>query len=249
MTAARGLQGTATCVPHSAKWVTTCIGDKIKSHGDQVMIAMPSDWIQVSSVAKKPVKPTRLPTRKPGIERYNRIIEAAEALILEAGSLQGITLDAVSKRADVPRVSLYYFFDSIESLMDALYLRGVQKMVAELPQAPQAADWRDMMLLYVDGVRDFYLNNKVVMILALLPVSFASVNQTNREFGQALFQLLHSQSLVPKSQQVVRACEIASELADLVWRKSLIEKGTLTPTFTREVKRVVISYLEAVLSD
>ena len=213
------------------------------------MITLRSDGIQGSSVVKKTDKPTRLPTRKPGIERYNRIIEAAEALILEAGSLQGITLDGVSKRADVPRVSLYYFFDSIESLMDALYLRGVQKMVAELPQAPQAADWRDMMLLYVDGVRDFYLNNKVVMILALLPVSFVSVNQTNREFGQALFQLLHSQGLVPKSQQVLRACEMASELADLVWRKSLIEKGTLTPTFTREVKRVVISYLEAVLSD
>ena len=213
------------------------------------MIATRGDWIQGSSVVKKTDKPTRLPTRKPGIERYNRIIEAAEALILEAGSLQGITLDAVSKRADVPRVSLYYFFDSIDSLMNALYLRGVQKMVAELPQAPQAADWRDMMLLYVDGVRDFYLNNKVVMILALLPVSFVSVNQTNREFGQALFQLLHSQGLVPKNQQVVRACEMASELADLVWRKSLIEKGTLTPTFTREVKRVVISYLEAVLSD
>ena len=213
------------------------------------MIATRIDGIQGSSVVKKTDKPTRLPTRKPGIERYNRIIEAAEALILEAGSLQGITLEAVSKRADVPRVSLYYFFDSIESLMDALYLRGVQKMVAELPQAPQAADWRDMMLLYVDGVRDFYLNNKVVMILALLPVSFVSVNQTNREFGQALFQLLHSQGLVPKSQQVLRACEMASELADLVWRKSLIEKGTLTPTFTREVKRVVISYLEAVLSD
>ena len=213
------------------------------------MITLRSDGIQGSSVVKKAEKPTRLPTRKPGIERYNRIIEAAEALILEAGSLQGITLDAVSKRADVPRVSLYYFFDSIESLMDALYQRGVQKMVAELPQAPQAADWRDMMLLYVDGVRDFYLNNKVVMILALLPVSFVSVNRTNREFGQALFQLLHAQSLVPKSQQVVRACEMASELADLVWRKSLIEKGTLTPTFTREVKRVVIAYLEAVLAD
>ena len=47
------------------------------------MIAMRSDWIQVSSVAKKTDKPTRLPTRKPGIERYNRIIEAAEALILQ----------------------------------------------------------------------------------------------------------------------------------------------------------------------
>mgnify|MGYP002010682404 FL=1 len=57
-------------------------------------------------MAKTATKSKRLPTRKPGIKRYNRIIEAAEALILEAGSLQGITLDAIAKRAGVPRVSL-----------------------------------------------------------------------------------------------------------------------------------------------
>ena len=200
-------------------------------------------------MAKRTTKPTRKPTRKPGIERYNRIIEAAEALILEANSLQGITLDAVAQRAGVPRVSLYYFFDSIESLLDALYQRGVQKMVASLPQAPRAADWREMMLLYVDGARDFYLSNRVEMILALLPVSLLSVNQVSRDFGQSLFQLLHAQGLVPKTQKVLRACEMTSELADLVWRKSLIEKGTLTPAYTREVKRVVIAYLESVLAD
>jgi len=200
-------------------------------------------------VAKKITKSTRKPTRKPGIERYNRIIEAAEGLILETGSLQGITLEAVAQRAGVPRVSLYYFFDSIESLLDALYQRGVQKMVASLPQAPRAADWREMMLLYVDGVRDFYLSNRVEMILALLPVSLLSVNQVSRDFGQSLFQLLHAQGLVPKTQKVLRACEMTSELADLVWRKSLIEKGTLTPAYTREVKRVVIAYLESVLAD
>lgn len=200
-------------------------------------------------MAKKITKSTRKPTRKPGIERYNRIIEAAEGLILEANSLQGITLEAVAQRAGVPRVSLYYFFDSIESLLDALYQRGVQKMVASLPQAPRAADWRETMLLYVDGVRDFYLSNRVEMILALLPVSLLSVNQVSRDFGQSLFQLLHAQGLVPKTQKVLRACEMTSELADLVWRKSLIEKGTLTPAYTREVKRVVIAYLESVLAD
>lgn len=199
-------------------------------------------------VAKKMGKPARQPTRKPGIERYSRIMLATEALILEAGSLEGITLEAVAKQANVPRVSLYYFFESVESLLDALYQRGVQKMVAELPQAPQSADWRDMMLLYIDGVRDFYLCNRVEMILALLPVSLVSVNQVSRDFGKALFQLLHSQGLVPKTRKVMLACEMSSELADLVWRKSLIEKGTLTPAYTREAKRVVIAYLEAVLA-
>ena len=199
-------------------------------------------------MAKRTTKQTRLPTRKPGIERYNRIVVAAEALILEAGSLEGITLEAVAKRANVPRVSLYYFFDSVESLFDALYQRGIQKMVAELPQAPESADWRDMMLLYIDGVRDFYLNNRVEMILALLPVSLVSVNQVSQDFGKALFKLLHGQGLVPKTRPVMLACEMCSELADLVWRKSLIEKGTLTPAYTREAKRVVIAYLEAVLA-
>lgn len=187
--------------------------------------------------------------RKPGIERYNRIVQAAEALILESGSLEGITLEAVAKRANVPRVSLYYFFESVESLFDALYQRGIQKMVADLPQAPKSANWRDMMLLYIDGVRDFYLNNRVEMILALLPASLVSVNQVSQDFGKALFQLLHGQGLVPKTRQVMLACEMCSELADLVWRKSLIEKGTLTPAYTREAKRVVIAYLEAVLAD
>ena len=199
-------------------------------------------------MAKKIIKTTRLPTRKPGIERYNRIVLAAEALILDAGSLEGITLEAVAKHANVPRVSLYYFFDSVESLFDALYQRGIQKMVAELPPAPESADWRDMMLLYIDGVRDFYLNNRVEMILALMPVSLVSVNQVSQDFGKALFQLLHGKGLVPKTRQVMLACEMCSELADLVWRKSLIEKGTLTPAYTREAKRVVIAYLEAVLA-
>ncbi|MDA8677796.1 TetR/AcrR family transcriptional regulator [Luminiphilus sp.] len=200
-------------------------------------------------MAKKMGKPTRQPTRKPGVERYNRIIAAAEQLIIEAGSLETITLDAVAKQAAVPRVSLYYFFASVDSLLEALYQRGVQKMVAELPQSPRATDWREVMELYIDGVRDFYLNNHVEMILALLPISLVAVNKVSREFGGTLFKLLHRQGLVPKTRQTERACEMCSELADLVWRKSLIEKGTLTPAYHKEAKRVVMAYLEAVLAD
>ena len=200
-------------------------------------------------MANKMGKPTRQPTRKPGVERYNRMIAAAEQLILEAGSLETITLDAVAKQAAVPRVSLYYFFASVDSLLEALYQRGVQKMVAELPQSPRATDWREVMELYIDGVRDFYLNNRVEMILALLPISLVAVNKVSREVGGTLFKLLHRQGLVPKTRQTERACEMCSELADLVWRKSLIEKGTLTPAYHKEAKRVVMAYLEAVLAD
>lgn len=198
---------------------------------------------------KKMGVPGRQPTRKPGVARYNSIIAAAEYLILEAESLETISLDAVAKQAAVPRASLYYFFASIESLLDALYQRGVQKMIAELPQSPKGPDWRELMVLYIDSVRDFYLKNRVEMILALLPVSLVAVNKVSSDFGGALFTLLYQQDLVLKTRKTERACEICSELADLVWRKSLIEKGTITPTYHKEARRVVLAYLESVLAD
>ena len=198
-------------------------------------------------MAKREHQTARQPTRKPGIERYNRIIEAAESLILEQGSLDHLTLEAVAQRAGVPRVSLYYFFDSIGVLLDTLYQRAVQRMVAELPPPPATQDWRALLELYVDSVRAFYLNNRVEMILALMPVSHESYNQACQAFGEALYGLLTERRAIPKSKKMARACSIVAELPDLVWRKSLIEKGGLTPSYHKEAKRVVIAYLGSVL--
>ncbi len=198
-------------------------------------------------MARKERQSSRQPTRKPGIERYNRIIDAAEALILEKGSLDDLTLDAVAHRAGLPRVSLYYFFDSIGVLLDTLCQRAVRKMVAELPPPPDTQDWRELLGLYADSVRAFYLENRVEMILGLMPVSHESYNEAVQVFGEALYGLLTERGAVPKSQKVARACAIVAELPDLVWRKSLIEKGGLTPAYHREAKRVAIAYLGSVL--
>ena len=198
-------------------------------------------------MATRERQPARQPTRKPGIERYNRIIDAAEYLILEQGSLDNLTLDAVAQRAGVPRVSLYYFFDSIGVLLDTLYQRAVQKMVAELPPPPATQDWKELLELYVDSVRTFYLENQVAMILGLMPVSHESYNQASQAFGGALYGLLTERGAIPKSQKVARACSIVAELPDLVWRKSLIEKGSLTPAYHKEAKRVAVAYLGSVL--
>lgn len=198
-------------------------------------------------MARKKRQPSRQPTRKPGIERYNRIIDAAEALILEKGSLDDLTLDAVAHRAGLPRVSLYYFFDSIGVLLDTLCQRAVKKMVAELPPPPDTQDWRELLGLYADSVRAFYLENRVEMILGLMPVSHKSYHEAVQVFGEALYGLLIERGAVPKSQKVARACAIVAELPDLVWRKSLIEKGSLTPAYHREAKRVAIAYLGSVL--
>jgi AcrR family transcriptional regulator len=200
-----------------------------------------------NTVATKKKRASRTPSRKSGIERYSRIIGAAESLICEAGSLDGLTLDLIAKRAEVPRVSLYYFFDSIEALIDALYQKGSDEMLAEFPDPPSEFGWRELLLLYKDSARQFYLNNPAAMIISLLPTSVEAKNTVVRDFGQSLHALFVERGLMPNSREAMRACEILNGLIDAVWSKSLIEKGTITPTYDKEAERVVLSYLASVL--
>ena len=143
-------------------------------------------------------------------------------------------------------MSLYYFFDSIGAARYALSARCA-KMLAELQTPPGTQDWRELVGLYADSVRAFYLENRVEMILGLMPVSHESYNQACQAFGKALYELLTERGAISKSQKVARACAIVAELPDLVWRKSLIERGSLTPAYHKEAKRVAIAYLESVL--
>jgi AcrR family transcriptional regulator len=200
-----------------------------------------------NTVATKKKRASRTPSRKSGIERYSRIIGAAESLICEAGSLDGLTLDLIAKRAEVPRVSLYYFFDSIEALIDALYQKGSDEMLAEFPDPPSEFGWRELLLLYKDSARKFYLKNPAAMIISLLPTSVEAKNTVVRDFGQSLHALFVERGLMPNSREAMRACEILNGLIDAVWSKSLIEKGTITPTYDKEAERVVLSYLASVL--
>ncbi|MGB0764369.1 MAG: TetR/AcrR family transcriptional regulator [Luminiphilus sp.] len=196
----------------------------------------------------KKKKSGRPPARKPGIERYDLVIGAAERLIRDAGSLEALTLKAVSDEARVPRVSLYYFFPSIEALIDALYQRGIEKLVTALSDAPEEDDWQTVMELLMDGTRDFYARNPVEMILSLSPKSLVSVNRANQQIGRDVYDLLVAQTGLAKSRKLARACEVATELADAVYRKSFIEHGKITADYHHHAKTAVIGYLDSVIN-
>ena len=197
----------------------------------------------------KKKKSGRPPARKPGIERYDLVIGAAERLVRDAGSLETLTLKAVSDEARVPRVSLYYFFPSVEALIDALYQRGIEKLVTALSEAPEGDDWQTVMELLMDGTRGFYTKNPVEMILSLSPKSLASVNRANQQIGRGVYDFLVAQTGLAKSRKLARACEVATELADAVWRKSFIEHGKITADYHHHATTAVIAYLGSVINE
>jgi AcrR family transcriptional regulator len=53
-------------------------------------------------------------------EGRRRVLDAARSLLSEAGSYTAFTVDAVARRADVARATVYYQFDSKTGLLEAL---------------------------------------------------------------------------------------------------------------------------------
>ncbi len=192
-------------------------------------------------------KTSRVPARKPAVERYQEIIRAAEFLVAESQSLETLTLQAVAERANIPRVSLYYFFDSIDALIETLYKRGMEKMMASISDVPESAEWRDLMEAAMDKARAFFLRNHVEMVLVFSPKSLPMLVQVNELIGKDLHALLITRADVSSSVNVQRACEIAAEIADTIWRKSFIEKGKITSLYHKQAKLAVLSYLAAVI--
>ncbi|MBT6069944.1 MAG: hypothetical protein HOH09_02695 [Proteobacteria bacterium] len=47
-------------------------------------------------------KVVRIGTKKPGVERYNAIIQAAEAIITEERSIKGLSIQLVARQAGIP---------------------------------------------------------------------------------------------------------------------------------------------------
>lgn len=199
---------------------------------------------------KSAEKATRVGIKRPGIERYNAIIQAAEAIIAEERSIVGLFNQSVACRTRIPRVSVYYFFPSVNSLVETLYERGVERMATEFlgePQSETTQLWPDFVESLMDQTRSHYEKNPVTMILALSPASLALLNQAHQHYGSELAQTLAHITGDPVSRQLVRACEVASEIADCVWQKSFVEHQIILPAFHRQAKNAVMAYLKSVI--
>ena len=192
----------------------------------------------------------RSPVRRPGIDRYEKVLQAAEELILENESLDGLTLQAIAARAEVPRVSLYYFFPSIDALIEALYHRILTRLINELSQSftKPDKDWKKVMARLTTEVRSHYRKNTLTTVLALTPPSPKMINEAHVVYGEAVAQMLVAVSGVPASKNLTTGCEIAAEIATTIFRKSYLEEGTITDSYLAETIKAIIAYLDTVIS-
>lgn len=77
----------------------------------------------------------------------SRVLHAARALLMESTSFSGFSIEAVARRADVARMTIYHQFGSkiglLEALCDALAVTGEMEQVASAFRRPEPVSGLD----------------------------------------------------------------------------------------------------------
>jgi AcrR family transcriptional regulator len=110
-------------------------------------------------------RPYNLGRRLEQIDQGRRqILDAARALLGDTASYTAFTVEAVAKRADVARGTVYYQFGSKSGLLEALCDDlGETGGLADLPQAFGEADPHDALAAFIACFGRFWQADRTVM--------------------------------------------------------------------------------------
>jgi AcrR family transcriptional regulator len=97
-------------------------------------------------------------------EGRQRILDAARELLGESTRYSGFTVDAIAKRANVARATVYYQFGSKTGLLEALCDELAERAgMAELPRAFATADPDEALGVLIGAFARFWGTDRLVM--------------------------------------------------------------------------------------
>ena len=132
-------------------------------------------------------RPYRLGQRQATTEQTRaRIIAAARELLMAGDSFSGFSIDAVARKADVARMTVYHQFGSkiglLEALSDSLAAHGGMEQLANAFRRPEPLDALDE---YITVFSRFWNADRLVMrrlrALAALDPDFEQVVRAREE--------------------------------------------------------------------
>lgn len=108
--------------------------------------------------------------RKDSIESKEKILKAAEEIFAEVG-FDGARVDAIAKRAGVNKALIYYYFDSKDAILDALFetlmADGSRVQVQSLVEFPDLSR-EELYRQFLEKSLDFALSRRNLIKIALM---------------------------------------------------------------------------------
>jgi AcrR family transcriptional regulator len=152
-------------------------------------------------------------------ETKARILDAARALLTAEGGFPGFTIDAIARRADVARMTVYYQFGSKQGLLDALLddirVRGDGDRIAE---SMHAGDPLAVLAAFIEALARFWGTERLLIrrlrALTLLDADFEAVLRPRDELRRYSLRRLVAQISAGQGQP---AADRVEEVADVLF--------------------------------
>lgn len=205
--------------------------------------------------------PRRRPAQQRSRERFNRILQAARAVLVDVG-FESFTFDEVARRAEVPIGTLYQFFANKYVLICELDREDTAGIVEELTRFSKlvpALQWPDFLNEFIDHLARLWHDDPsrraVWHAVQSTPATRATAAVTEAEMLALIAEAMRP--LSPGSDPAVRnqlagiLVHTVSSLLNFAVRDAQLggSAGVSEAVFAStvaEIKRMVVAYLFAV---
>lgn len=188
------------------------------------------------------------PTQKRALERFARVLEAAEQLLLEAG-MSGVSIPVIADSLGYTRGSVYAYFPTSYAILNELAQRYLAQLLVVFANSGELAGlpWRKGIANGVAIASDYYDAHPAARLIilggAVTDYSFRAQELTIKRIG-ALGRMAWQQRGIHLPNEAPDVAALAVDLGVSCLRRSVFEHGEITQPYRQAAANVMVAFLE-----
>ena len=196
----------------------------------------------------------RVPLRKRGVERFEVLLDATEALLADRTN-DDVSLAQIAEKAGVPLASVYHFFPNRNAAFVALAQRfhNALHAIALEPLQPPISGWQAVIASrQMIGAK--YLNAHPAALRLFMGAGVSvDVRNTdlngNADLARDRVKFLNRYFEMPPIRDLEKRIAISIALMDGIWALSYSAHGRITDEYVEESTRASVIYLRCFLPE
>lgn len=185
--------------------------------------------------ALDPLAIAKQPTQQRAKDRFDRILQEAETLLIEEG-LSGFSIPALAERLAYTRGSVYAYFPTPYVILNELvrrYLIQLEDVFYARAAELRSIGWREGIAAVVDHAVHFHNSCPAARLLilggAVTDDSYRAQEQTNKHLGNLGRKVWYEGLQLPEGSPDVTT--LSADIGTACFRRSFFEHGEITPAY------------------
>ena len=192
----------------------------------------------------------RRPRQARGQEKFEKILDAADALIADKGTADNLSLYDIADKAGVAVGSVYHFFPSNHAVLVALierYDQRFEELVEEPMDAGNISNWRDVLWLQTERSRQYINTTPGALIMILGSGQTWATRVADAEgdtaIAAAMVSAIRGFFNLPANPTPEQIIFNAIRMLEALWATSYIRHGLVTDDYAEETHKAMCAYL------